>query len=288
MQSLNISTSALRAVQQVIDVTSNNIANVNTVGFKGSSADFSELLSDTMNKQPVKDQENRNTPEGISIGSGVKMGMTRMNQKQGGAMMTGVPTDLMIEGDGMFIVRKQAMDENGQVVFRNGRPVEEYYATRNGNFHLQKNENERYNLLTETGETLVDAYGIEIDIDIDIDDPQGGQITVNEQGGIFVNGESVSVSDIPLFKITNQDRYERVGQNNLRITNNPDDLIGMTQVDYAEGEGKLHQGMLETSNVELNQEMTQLMLAQRAYQFNARALSITDQMMSTANMLRSR
>lgn len=284
MQSLNISTSALRAVQQVIDVTSNNIANVNTVGFKGSSADFSELLSDTMNKQPVKDQENRNTPEGISIGSGVKMGMTRMNQKQGGAMSTSVPTDLMIEGDGMFIVRKQAMDENGQVIFRNGRPVEEYYATRNGNFHLQKNANERYNLLTATGETLVDDSGIEIDID----DPQGGQITVNEQGGIFVNGKSVSVSAIPLFKITNQDRYERVGQNNLRITNNSADLAGMTQVDYAKGEGKLHQGMLETSNVELNQEMTQLMLAQRAYQFNARAISISDQMMSTANMLRSR
>ncbi|MED1786279.1 flagellar hook-basal body protein [Brevibacillus laterosporus] len=284
MQSLNISTSALRAVQQAIDVTSNNIANVNTVGFKGSSADFSELLSDTMGKQPVKDQENRNTPEGISIGSGVKMGMTRTNLKQGGVLATDVPTDLMIEGDGMFIVRKQAMDENGQVIFRNGRPVEEYYATRNGNFHLQKNENERYNLLTATGETLVDASGIEIDID----DPEGGQITVNDQGEILVNGKSVSISAIPLFKITNQDRYERVGQNNLRITNNVDDLAGMTQIDYAEGEGKIRQGMLETSNVELNQEMTQLMLAQRAYQFNARALSISDQMMSTANMLRSR
>ncbi|OAJ75964.1 flagellar biosynthesis protein FlgG [Brevibacillus sp. SKDU10] len=284
MQSLNISTSALRAVQQVLDVTSNNIANVNTVGFKGSSADFSELLSDTMDKQPVTDQVNRNTPAGISIGSGVKLGMTRTNLKQGAVRTTEVPTDLMIEGDGMFMVRKQMMDENGQVIFRNGRPVEEYYATRNGNFHLQKNANERYNLLTATGEVLVDASGIEIDID----DPEGGQITVNDHGEILVNGKSASTSTIPLFKIKNQDRYERVGQNNLRITNNAADLAGMTRIDYAAGEGQLRQGMLETSNVELNHEMTQLMLAQRAYQFNARALSISDQMMSTANMLRSR
>ncbi|MDN9009181.1 flagellar hook-basal body protein [Brevibacillus laterosporus] len=284
MQSLNISTSALRAVQQVLDVTSNNIANVNTVGFKGSSADFSELLSDTMDKQPVKDQVNRNTPAGISIGSGVKLGMTRTNLKQGAVLTTEVPTDLMIEGDGMFMVRKQMLDENGQVIFRNGRPVEEYYATRNGNFHLQKNANERYNLLTATGEVLVDTSGIEIDID----DPEGGQITVNDHGEILVNGKSASISTIPLFKIKNQDRYERVGQNNLRITNNAADLAGMTRIDYAAGEGKLRQGMLETSNVELNHEMTQLMLAQRAYQFNARALSISDQMMSTANMLRSR
>ncbi|MFB0830121.1 flagellar hook-basal body protein [Brevibacillus laterosporus] len=284
MQSLNISTSGLHAVQQMLDVTSNNIDNVNTVGFKGSSADFSELLSDTMAKQPVKDQVNRNTPAGISIGSGVKLGMTRTNLKQGGVLTTEVPTDLMIEGDGMFMVRKQMMDENGQVIFRNGRPVEEYYATRNGNFHLQKNANERYNLLTATGEVLVDASGIEIDID----DPQGGQITVNDHGEILVNGKSASISTIPLFKIKNQDRYERVGQNNLRITNNAADLAGMTRIDYASGEGQLRQGMLETSNVELNHEMTQLMLAQRAYQFNARALSISDQMMSTANMLRSR
>ncbi|WP_232697872.1 flagellar hook-basal body protein [Brevibacillus daliensis] len=281
MQSLHISTSALRAVQNVIDVTSNNMANIDTVGYKARDAQFSELLYDRMDKQPDKDKSDRMTATGLPIGSGVKVGMTRLNMAQGSVKQTDNPTDLMIEGNGMFMVRKQFLDANGQVRFENGQPVEEYYATRNGNFHLQMAGNGLYNLVTASGDTLVDDRGIEVELDI----PAGGEFSISPTGQIMINGAPTTDS-ISLIRINNPDDYEHAGQGRLLVAT---DVAGLANVQSLRpDETTIRQGMLEGSNVEMNQEMIQLMMAQRAYQLNARALSISDQMMSTANMLRSR
>ena len=100
MQSLNISTSAMRGIQQALDNTSNNLSNIDTIGYKRRVASFSELLTDSMNEQPATDNQNRNTPVGIRVGSGAHLAMTKLDLGQGSLKQTDVPTDVAIEGDG--------------------------------------------------------------------------------------------------------------------------------------------------------------------------------------------
>lgn len=102
MQSLNISSSALRGIQYALDNTANNMANLETAGYKRRAASFSELLADSMNEQPALDRENRNSPVGLRMGSGARLGMTKLDMAQGSMKPTDVPTDLMIQGEGFF------------------------------------------------------------------------------------------------------------------------------------------------------------------------------------------
>lgn len=273
MQSLNISTAALRSVQYALDTTANNMANIDTVGYKKRGITFSELLADSMEEQPATDRL-RTTPPGLRIGSGVRVGLTPLDMSQGNAKETNIPTDLMIEGDGFFMVTRRFTDEQG-VFLR-----EEFRLTRNGAFHLSsagEGADTNY-LVNAAGDILVDEQGLPIEI------PKDAEFTVQKDGQIIVNGEALGIR-IPVWRVDNPDQYQQVGENEWLFPMQPGE---QPSTYFQEANATIRQGALETSNVNLQQEMAQLILTQRAFQLNSRAITISDQMMGIANSLRNR
>jgi flagellar basal-body rod protein FlgG len=277
MQSLNISTSAMRGVQQALDNTANNLANIDTIGYKRRVASFSELLSDSMNEQPTEDTQNRNTPAGLRIGSGARLGLTKLDLGQGNSKLTDVPTDVMIEGEGYFLVSKQIRDANGALI------QEEYRFTRDGAFKIQQNDDQGgYVLHTTTGHILTDNNGVPFVL------PEPVQnIQISKEGVLMANGTEYGT--IGLWKVDNPDQLQQVGTNlydaQLASGENPSTKYANA---LDEQVATLRQGALETSNVSMQEEMSQLVNIQRAYQLNSRAIGISDQMMGIANSIRSR
>ncbi|MBG9942240.1 flagellar hook-basal body protein [Brevibacillus formosus] len=280
MQSLNISTSAMRGIQQALDNTANNLANIDSAGYQRRVASFSELLSDSMNEQPAEDNVNRNSPKGIRIGSGAHLGMSKLDLSPGAVKVTDVPTDLMIEGDGYFAVSRRTMI--------NGNLEEKFYFTRDGNFKLSEYgtdpNNKEFVLTNSNGDFLIGDNGEPITIP----DPTK-PFTINSDGGIVVGDNPNPINTIQVWKVNNPDQLEQVGKNlfdaELDTAIKPD---GKYVNAINEGIAKIRQGALEGSNVSMTEEMSQLVNIQRAYQLNSRAIGISDQMMGIANQLRSR
>lgn len=277
MQSLNISTSAMRGIQQALDNTANNLANIDTNGYKRRVASFSELLSDSMTEQPAADNQNRNTPVGLRVGSGARLGLSKLDLGQGNVKMTDVPTDVAIEGQGYFLVTHKIKDANGAVI------QEESRLTRDGSFKVQFDDDEGgYVLHTPSGHILTDNNGVNIVL------PEPVQnIEITPEGALTANG--VAYGNIGIWKVDNPDQLKQVGQNlfdaELASGENPATKYA-NAID--EGIATLRQGALEGSNVTMTGEMSQLVNIQRAYQLNSRAIGISDQMMGIANSLRSR
>ncbi|NRR19261.1 flagellar hook-basal body protein [Brevibacillus sp. MS2.2] len=277
MQSLNISTSAMRGIQQALDNTANNLANIDTIGYKRRVASFSELLSDSMNEQPAADNQNRNTPVGIRIGSGARLGMTKLDLGQGSVKVTDVPTDVLVEGDGYFLVTHKIKDATGAVI------QEENRLTRDGSFKVSFDDDEQgYVLHTTSGHILTDENGVNIVLPEPVTN-----IQITAEGALIANG--VSYGNIGLWKVDNPDQLQQVGQNlfdaDLDSGANPTTKYTNALIT---GDATLRQGALESSNVSMTEEMSQLVNIQRAYQLNSRAVGISDQMMGIANQLRSR
>ncbi|UYZ13939.1 flagellar hook-basal body protein [Brevibacillus sp. WF146] len=273
MQSLNISSAALRSVQQALDTTANNLANIDTVGYKRRTASFSELLSDSLNEQPAADRQQRSTPPGLRIGSGARIGLTKLDMAPGSAKITDVPTDLMIEGEGFFLVSRPLYDNNGTMV------GEAYRFTRNGAFQVRFDDKlGSYVLHNAAGDLLTDVDGTPIMITGPVRNLQ-----VSPEG--VVTNDGTTVGQIGVWKVPNPDQLTQVGENEY----DAELASGMTPYSkYEQSAAKIRQGALEASNVNLQEEMTQLVNVQRAYQLNARAIAIADQMMGIANSLRSR
>ncbi len=265
MQSLHISTAALRSVQYALDTTSNNLANIDTVGYKKRDVSFSELLADTVDEQPNTDTQ-RTSPAGLRVGSGVKAGMTRLNMAQGNVKVTELPTDLMIEGEGYFLVGRNINDADPN--------NDQTFLTRNGSFHISESIAfpGMYNLTTANGDLLLDENGAEITLD------SARAFKIEKDGTISSNANG---GTIPVWRVDNLNQYPQVGENKFAVTAEQRNQLAIAAT-------SIRQGALETSNVDMSKEMSQLVFIQRAYQFNSRAVNISDQMMGIANSLRSR
>ena len=279
MQSLNISSSALRGIQLALDTTANNLANLDTIGYKRQTSTFSELLADTMNEQPAKDMQNRNTPEGLRLGSGARLGLNRLDLGQGSMKQTDIPTDLMIEGEGFFLVSREIRDANDAPV------GEEFRFTRDGAFRLQESAyHGGFVLVNSSGYYLTNEIGAPLVIPED----EVRDFTVSPDGYITANGNN-TFERVGVWKVDNPDQLQQVGSNlfdaGLDVNQNPAEVYSLS---WDNGIASLRQGALEASNVHLQEEMSQLINIQRAYQLNSRAIAISDQMMSIANSIRSR
>ncbi|NYE06742.1 flagellar basal-body rod protein FlgG [Bacillus niacini] len=281
--SLFISSGAMQAYQQKIDNTANNVANVNTNGYKRKDHSFSEILASQINHQGRTDQEvGRLTPDGLRVGYGTRIGLTQTNMEQGQAIATGNPFDLMIKGNGFFQVGYPgAVGVNGEVRF-----------TRDGSFHLTPNPyvDGSYHLVNANGGYLLDQNGqaLEFNDQYEVNFTENGQIQLrdkNGQGIAFRSPQQVGIVDIQ-----NPNVLENLGNNEFGI--NAAELPAGTTVDnlvrmMQPGEAQLSSGYLEGSNVDLTTEMVELMTSQRSFQMNARAVSYADQMMGIAsNILR--
>jgi flagellar basal-body rod protein FlgG len=279
--SLYISSGALQAYQQKIDTTANNVANVNTTGYKKRDQSFSEILTTRLNNQvPAQGEVGRLTPNGLRVGHGARIGLTQINMEQGQEIQTNNPFDLMINGKGFFQIGLGST-EGG---------IDEIRYTRDGNFHLSPNpENPRsYHLVHANGGYLLDQNGnpLQLDDRYEVNIQANGQIQLRNKNG---NGNSfVSTQQVGIVNIDNASLLKNMGDNQYAIevaalpegTTINDVVTNMLNRDI-----QLSSGVLEGSNVDLAMEMTDLMTSQRSFQMNARAVSYADQMMGIANSI---
>lgn len=279
--SLYISSGALQAFQQKLDTVSNNVANVNTTGYKRREQSFSELLASQINNQGRTEQEiGRLTPNGIRVSYGTRTGLTQLDTAQGQAIETGNPFDLMIQGKGFFQVGNPST----------AGEVTEVRYTRDGNFHLSPDSANpgSYHLVHPNGGLLLDQTGkpIVLDDQYEVQIQSNGEIQLKDKNGEgvpFPANQRVGIVDIQ-----NPHVLRNVGDNEFAI--DPTVLgDGTVVANYSRlmqpEEIQISSGYLEGSNVDLTTEMTELMTAQRSFQMNSRAVSYADGMLGIANKI---
>jgi flagellar hook protein FlgE len=258
LRSMFSAVSGLRSHQTMMDVVGYNIANVNTAGFKASRATFQEALAQVVRgaTAPVAGQAGGLNP--LQIGLGVELGAIDQIFTQGGTQLTGRATDIAINGDGFFVVPAGG---------------EQRYS-RAGAFNFDQ---EGF-LVGPSGEMVMDqTTGAPIQIaDIatydDISIGQDGVIR-GRQGG----GAPVDLAQIQMATFANPGGLERTGSGLFAETANSGAAnIGAPGED---GRGVLQAGALEMSNVDLAQEFTNLIMAQRGFQANARTITSSDEML---------
>ena len=276
LRSLFAGISGLRVNQTMLDVTGNNIANANTIGFKSSNTVFQDTLS-----QMLTGATGATNPRGgtnpTQVGLGVQLAATSTNFNQGSAQTTGRPTDLMIQGDGFFVTRKG----------------EELLYTRAGSFTFD----ETGTLVTPTGNRVMgynlDAAGNAIKgalVPLTLDaassvpaTPAGVELTSYNIGsdgkirGIFNDGVQRELGQVAMADFNNPMGLEKVGETSFRESANS----GAPEIGVAaEGRlGTLIGGALEMSNVDLAAEFTNLILAQRGFQASSRVITTSDQVL---------
>jgi len=261
MRSMYSAITGLRSHQALLDVTANNIANVNTVGYKAERATFKDALLQTLQNggAPVATTGPGGT-NAKQIGLGVQLASTDNLMSQGAVMNTGQTYDLAIQGDGWFQVSA------------NPGTAPTYY-TRAGNFTRDANGD----LVTVDGYYLM-AGTAKINIPAD-----SQSVSISETGLVSVvpaGGGTPTTSQIQLAKFPNDAGLERVGNN--RWNNNPNGNAGtpVLQNPGTAGFGVLTPGALEMSNVDLAQEFTTMIAAQRGFQANSRVITTADEMLN--------
>jgi flagellar basal-body rod protein FlgG len=280
----------LNQLQKKVDTISNNIANLNTTGYKRREATFQNVLTQTVKNQPHATKEmGRQTPYGLRIGHGAMIGQTTLSYAQGSAQVTGRPLDLMIEGEsGWFRTLRQWVDDEG-----NARTENSY--TRSGAFYVQPNpaDDDEVRLVTSQGLQVLDVDNSPITFEGNFKN-----IEISPEGTIRVHyaedpndPEEIQLS---LAQIHRPDLLEAMGENQFRLPAEliadletpPVTLVNLTELEANEQPFKVRQGALETSNVDLTQEMTELMATQRLMQFQSKSISIADEMAGLANSIR--
>jgi len=263
LRSMYSGVSGMRGFQTKLDVIGNNIANVNTVGFKGSRVMFSDILSQTVGGVTAPEEGERGGVNAKQVGLGVSIASIDTLHLPGSAMTTNQPTDLRIDGDGFFVVSAGADTE--------------MLLTRAGNFTIDANRQ----LVTADGYFVLSADGEPIILDEAIT-----AITIGQDGvinGITADGTE-EVATIAVVKVINPSGLEKVGGNMYRMTvnANPEGSIEdfMTVAGDAElGTGFIISGQLEMSNVDLTNEFTEMIVAQRGFQANSRIITTSDEIL---------
>lgn len=293
IQMLQASTT-LGQLQRKVDTLANNIANLNTPGYKRREATFQEALAMEIKNQPHAQKEMaRLTPYGLRIGSGALLGQTTLRYEQGAVQETGRPLDFMIEGERVFFrTMRTWIDEAGEV-------QQELLYTRDGSFHLTPDPGYPNSLVLTTAQGYFvledigpDSTGLPVRIDANYEriefDPEEATLRVYYPG----YPDEPQVRTLNLALINRPDLFEAVGDNHFRL---PGDLFEheldgvIRTLDLAgndRGLVRVRQGALEMSNVDLTTEMAELIATQRHMQFQARAITIADEMMGLANSIR--
>ncbi|KRE94564.1 flagellar biosynthesis protein FlgG [Paenibacillus sp. Soil766] len=278
---------SMHSLQQKLDILSNNIANVNTNGFKKKEASFEDVLTNVQAQPEGFRQQGRFSPLGFNQGWGSRLVQIQTNLAQGPIQPTGNTTDFAIQGDGLFEVAVSKVDENGNQVFQ---PA----WTRNGAFSLTPDGQGGTVLTTKEGHYVADIDGSPINV------PSGIRPAVEKDGTIKGYNEQdpaaapVTLGQIKLVRVVRPQLLQDVGDNLYTLptgitegekANILQDVNGVAATEATRV--SLMQGFLEQSNVTLSDEMTDLVIVQRALQLNSRAITSSDQMMNMANNLRA-
>ena len=261
MRSLNIGATGMLAQQLNVEVISNNIANLNTTAYQRRRAEFQDLLYQNQRRVGSSSSDSGTiVPVGVSVGLGVKPAAVYRITEPGNLSLTENTLDVAVNGKGYF-----------QVTMPNG----DTGYTRAGSFQLDDSGN----MVT------VDGYALEPAITI----PSGAvDISINESGEVLVTldgqvAES-NVGQIQLARFANEAGLLAIGDN--LHTETPASGTATTTTPGSAGFGTTLQGYLETSNVNVVEEITNLITAQRAYEMNSKVIETSDQMMSTVTQIR--
>ena len=262
MRALWSAASGMKTQQDNMDVISNNIANVNTTGGKKVRAEFQDLIYQNLRSAGAQSGADSQYPTGLAIGLGAKTAATNRIFTQGNLQTTGNPTDIAIQGEGFFRVTL----EDGTTAY-----------TRDGTFKVDSNRN----LVTTDGYMLADNIQFDANAPSDtIVISTGGRVSDKPTGQTNTN----EVGQITLSRFLNPAGLTAIGRN-LFI---PSDASG-DPIDGNPGEdgaGTLMQSTLEMSNVQIVEEMVNMIIAQRAYESNSKAITTSDSMLEIANGLK--
>lgn len=260
IKSLNTAATGMKAQQDNMDVVANNLANVSTMGFKKARAEFEDLLYETVKEPGSATGMNSMSPTGVQVGLGAKTAAVQKDFTQGSTRVTNAPFDLEISGAGFFPVQLP----NGQIGY-----------TRDGAF--KKGPDGR----------LQDRNGNMLQPEITIPNTATG-VEIGPSGVVQViyqdNSVPQNIGQIQLVSFVNPAGLRNIG-GNLFV---PSASSGLPQqgVPGQSGLGVIAQGQLETSNVNIVDEMVNMITAQRAYETNSKAVQAADQMLQAVNGLR--
>ena len=260
LRALYTSATGMKAQEMLIDNTANNLANVNTTGFRKSHLDFADLVYTTIRQPGTAVNANQVSPTGLQIGNGVRPVATTKHFTQGTLEATNNPLDVAIEGDGFF----QLQHPNG-----------EFRYSRAGNFRV---DGESGQLVNADGYILSPAITVTQGTDISkISIGSDGRVQGVQTGS---DGVPVDLGTISVVSFLNPAGLSSEGSNSFAQT----PASGAPVIGNAgePGFGLLRQGFLETANVEVVTELISLISAQRAYEINSRAIRAGDEMLSTS------
>ncbi len=260
IRALFTATTGMQAQENKIDAIANNLANVNTTGFKKSRVDFQDLMYEQVRAPGSLSATGNQVPTGIQIGEGVRTSSISKIFTQGNFVQTDKALDIAIEGDGFF----QIQLPDGTTAY-----------TRDGSFKLDSNGN----IVTADGYLLIPQITIPSDatsINIGAD----GTITVTQAG----QTAATQLGTIQLAKFTNPAGLKAIGRNLFLET----DASGAPTISNPgdNGTGTLAQGFLENSNVNIAEEMVNMIIAQRAYEAVSKVIKTSDYMMESVNRLK--
>lgn len=260
IRSLFTAGTGMEAQRLNIDVIANNLANVNTNGYKRARADFQDLIYQDLRTPGAPSAEGTQIPSGIQVGLGVRPVAVQKIFQQGDFAYTGNSLDLVVEGDGFFQVTKP----DGEVAY-----------TRAGAFKLDSEGR----IVTSDGYPLEPAVTIPANA-LSITIGSDGKVTVLQAG----NSTPTEIGQIQLARFTNPGGLKALGRNLFL----PSDSSGepITGNPGTEGMGTIGQGFIELSNVNVVEEMVNMIVSQRAYEISAKAVQASDEMLQIINNLR--
>lgn len=268
MRALWTAGSGMKAQQFNVDVISNNLANVNTTGYKKERAEFKDLLYQTMDRAYVL--ENSGKPVNLQVGHGTAVTATVRNFDPGNVDKTDSPLDFAIEGEGFFTV----IGPQGQVQY-----------TKDGAFKISVTEDGMRRLTTSDGFPVLDDQGQEIVFDSDVNvstlvvTPTGQMSYKNNDGDSVDLGITMGMVNFP-----NKYALEATGRNLFSKNSATGEPVQAN--DDTSGKSIINQFALESSNVSVVDEMVKLIVAQRAYEVSSKAIQSSDDMLQMANGLK--
>lgn len=259
LRSLYSGVSGMRGFQTKLDVIGNNIANVNTVGFKASRVMFSDILSQTISGVTTPEEDVRGGRNPRQVGLGSTIASIDTVHTPGSPMTTGIARDLSIDGNGFFVVQDAS---------------ENRYLTRAGNFYIDAANQ----LVTSQGFLVLDSGGAPIVLDENTE-----SFSIAADGTIIqvIEGEEVPGPQIGVARVRNPEGLLKVGNTMFQLTSNadPEDIDALIGVAGEEGRGEIISGQLEMSNVDLAAEFTEMIVAQRGFQANSRIITTSDEIL---------
>ncbi|MDM7456410.1 MAG: flagellar basal-body rod protein FlgG [Tepidimonas sp.] len=257
INSLHIAKTGMQAQQTQLDVISHNLANVATAGFKRSTALFEDLIYQNLRQVGGNAAENAELPTGLQIGLGVRTVATARTYTQGNLQQTDNNLDVAINGNGFFRITLP----DGSTAY-----------TRDGSFKL----NAEGQLVTNQGYPLADAVQVP---------PNARSLTIGKDGTVTATvGDAVqTIGQITLAQFINPAGLEPTGQNLFRES--PVSGAPIEGPPGADGFGQTLQGYLESSNVNVVQELVNMIQTQRAYELNSKAVTTSDQMLQRLTQL---